>query len=99
MKFEQTMHPDSPRTVIWRSLRGFWSFLISHDLGRDEGYFTSYRDARIPIQQDHKKSPLVAFNGTRELRGMEMIPLDFAYRTLADAMRACEEKYREILLR
>ena len=84
----------------WHAQRGFWSFLVLHDVGLGNRYYASYRDQRRPIGLSATTAASIMFHENKELRGeaANPTPIEFGYLTIDDATRACEAKYKQLIV-
>jgi hypothetical protein len=91
-----------PGLEAWRSQRGFWSFVILHETMPGKRFICSYRDQRVPIVRvalTHANSTAVLFDLSTELKNQPHVPTSFGFISIDDAIRACEVKYKDLLIR
>lgn len=99
MRFTHYPRPTfAPHIECWKSQRGFWSFLIARDRAPGAICHCSYRDMRAPRGETKATCATIFFRGDEEI-ARDDAPDDFGYANIDDAMRACEQKYKQLLTR
>ncbi len=90
MNFKHRYAKELPNIDCWHCNRGVWSFLILKDRVPNSLYFCSYKT---------NVSRAVVFKDNEEVVNDTMTFIDDKSSTLEDAIRSCEAKYKELLLK